>query len=56
MSEANLLRANQGEVTTILISYAPQDADPDLTKPGMNLFPFNLSSRPDYVWPLRGWK
>jgi spore coat protein A len=44
------IRANPGEVTTILIRYAPQNADPDLTKPGMNLFPFNSSSGPGYVW------
>ena len=44
------IRANPGEVTTILIRFAPQDADPDLAKPGMNLFPFNPSSGPGYVW------
>lgn len=44
------IRANPGEVTTILIRYAPQDADPDLIKPGMNLFPFNPSSGPGYIW------
>jgi len=44
------IRANPGEVTTILVRFAPQNADPDLTKPGMNLFPFNPSSGPGYVW------
>lgn len=44
------IRANPGEVTTILIRFAPQNADSNLTKPGMNLFPFNPSSGPGYVW------
>ncbi|MGV8983797.1 multicopper oxidase family protein [Clostridium sp.] len=44
------IRANPGEVTTILIRFAPQDANPDLAKPGTNLFPFNPSSGPGYVW------
>ena len=44
------IRANPEEVTTIIIRFAPQDADPDLTMPGMNLYPFNPSSGPGYVW------
>lgn len=44
------IRANPGEVTTLLIRFAPQDADPDLTVPGMNLYQFNPSSGPGYVW------
>jgi len=44
------IRANPGEVTTILVRFAPQDADPDISKPGVNLFPFNPSSGPGYVW------
>lgn len=44
------IRANPGEVTTILIRFAPQDANPCLAKPGVNLFPFNPSSGPGYVW------
>lgn len=44
------IRANPGEVTRLLIRYAPQYADPDLAIPGTNLFPFNPSTGPGYVW------
>lgn len=44
------VRSNPGEVTTIIVRYAPQDADPNLAVPGVNLYPFNPSSGPGYVW------
>lgn len=44
------IRANPGEVTNLIIRFAPQDANPSLVKPGVNLFPFNPSSGPGYVW------
>jgi FtsP/CotA-like multicopper oxidase with cupredoxin domain len=44
------IRANPGEVTTLLIRFAPQDSDKDLAVPGTNLYPFNPTSGPGYVW------
>jgi FtsP/CotA-like multicopper oxidase with cupredoxin domain len=44
------VRANPGEVTTFIVRFAPQDSDPDKVKPGTNLFPFNPSLGPGYVW------
>lgn len=44
------IRANPGEVTTLMIRFAPQDADPALAVPGTNLYPFNPASGPGYVW------
>lgn len=44
------IRANPGEVTKLIIRFAPQNADSSLVKPGVNLFPFNPSSGPGYVW------
>lgn len=43
------IRANPGEVTTIRVRFAPQDA-PIFTFPGLNLYPFNPSKGPGYVW------
>jgi spore coat protein A, manganese oxidase len=43
-------RMNPGEVTRIRVRFAPQDADPLLVKPGVNLFPFDPSMGPGYVW------
>ncbi len=44
------IRANPGEVTTLLIRFAPQNTNPNLARPGVNLFPFDPSSGPGYVW------
>ncbi|MBC8062772.1 MAG: multicopper oxidase domain-containing protein [Clostridiaceae bacterium] len=44
------IRANPGEVTTILVRFAPQESDKDLAVPGVNLYPFNPTSGPGYVW------
>lgn len=38
------------QVTRFLLRWAPQDADPNLVKPGVNLFPFDPSFGPGYVW------
>lgn len=43
-------RANPGEVTSILVRFAPQNSDKNLALPGTNLYPFNPSSGPGYVW------
>lgn len=39
-----------GKVTRILIRWAPQDANPKIVRPGVNLFPFDPSIGPGYVW------
>lgn len=39
-----------GKVTRILIRWAPQDANPKIVRPGVNLFPFDPSFGPGYVW------
>lgn len=44
------VRANPGEILRLIIRFAPQYADPNMVKPGVNLFPFNPSSGPGYVW------
>lgn len=44
------IRANPGEITRLIIRFAPQYAASDMVKPGVNLFPFNPSSGPGYVW------
>ncbi len=44
------IRVNPGEITTIRIRLAPQDADAALVKPGVNLFPFDPTVGPGYVW------
>lgn len=41
--------ANPGQVTTIRVRFAPQNA-PTLLPPGINLYPFNPSRGPGYVW------
>ncbi|MCO1604677.1 multicopper oxidase family protein [Desulfosporosinus nitroreducens] len=43
------VRANPGEVTTIRVRFAPQNA-PIITIPGINLYPFNPTQGPGYVW------
>lgn len=44
------IQANPGEVTTIRVRFAPQDASLEAAKPGINLFPFDPTSGPGYVW------
>lgn len=44
------IRANPGEVTTIRVRYAPQDAAISAAMPGVNLYPFNPEQGPGYVW------
>lgn len=44
------VRANPGEVTTIIVRYAPQSVEENSVKPGENLYPFNPSTGPGYVW------
>lgn len=44
------LRVNPGEITTIRVRLAPQDANPAMVKPGVNLFPFDPTLGPGYVW------
>lgn len=42
------IRANPNEVTRILVRFAPQDAAS--SEQGVNLYPFNPSLGPGYVW------
>lgn len=44
------IRANPGEVTTIRVRYAPQDATVSTANPGVNLYPFSPDLGPGYVW------
>jgi len=44
------IQVNPGEIVTIRIRFAPQDAKVQLAKPGKNLFPFNPTVGPGYVW------
>lgn len=44
------IRANPGQITKIRLRFAPQDADPRKAKPGVNLFPFDPTFGPGYVW------
>jgi spore coat protein A len=39
-----------GQVTRLLLRFAPQDVDPQIVRPGVNLFPFDPSFGPGYVW------
>ncbi|CAH2213111.1 multicopper oxidase family protein [Tepidibacter aestuarii] len=39
-----------GEVTRLKLRFAPQDADPKKVNPGVNLFPFDPTFGPGYVW------
>ncbi len=43
-----LMQPNQ--VTRLTLRFAPQDANPNLAKPYINLFPFDPSYGPGYVW------
>lgn len=44
------VRMNPGQVTRIRVRFAPQNAAPQLAVPGVNLFPFDPTSGPGYVW------
>lgn len=50
MGWKDTVRMNPGEVTRIIVRFAPQDANPRLTRPGINLYPFDPSFGPGYVW------
>ncbi|HEX3048577.1 MAG TPA: multicopper oxidase [Bacillota bacterium] len=39
-----------GAVTRIRVRFAPQNADPAKAQPGVNLFPFDPTFGPGYVW------
>jgi spore coat protein A len=39
-----------GQVTRIIVRWAPQDIPVADVKPGQNLYPFNPSYGPGYVW------
>jgi FtsP/CotA-like multicopper oxidase with cupredoxin domain len=39
-----------GQVTRLKLRWAPQDANPKKVKPGENLFPFDPTFGPGYVW------
>lgn len=39
-----------GKVTRLKLRFAPQDANPEKVKPGINLFPFDPTFGPGYVW------
>jgi FtsP/CotA-like multicopper oxidase with cupredoxin domain len=44
------IRMNPGQVTRILVRFAPQDIPAKASRPGLNLFPFDPSYGPGYVW------
>ncbi len=44
------VRMNPGQVTRILIRFAPQNISQCWLRPGDNLFPFNPAEGPGYVW------
>lgn len=44
------LRMNPGEVTRIIVRFAPQNISASQSKPGLNQFPFNPAIGPGYVW------
>lgn len=44
------IRMNPNQVTRIRVLFAPQDAIPGIVKPGKNLYPFNPTFGPGYVW------
>ncbi len=39
-----------GQVTRLILRFAPQDANPKKIMPGVNLFPFDPTFGPGYVW------
>ncbi|WP_206099698.1 multicopper oxidase domain-containing protein [Longirhabdus pacifica] len=44
------IQVNPGQVTRIRLRFTPQEVDPALAKPGVNLFPFDPTVFPGYVW------
>lgn len=42
------IQAYPGQVTRIRVRFAPQDVV--ISKPGVNLYPFNPAAKPGYVW------
>jgi hypothetical protein len=44
------VRMNPGQVTRILVRFAPQDVPSCKVKPGVNLYPFDPGVGPGYVW------
>ena len=44
------VRMNPGQVTRIRVRFAPQDVPSGGVKPGENLFPFDPTTEPGYVW------
>jgi len=44
------IRMNPNQVTRIMVRFAPQDVSKCIVKPGRNLFPFDPSIGPGYVW------
>jgi len=50
MGWKDTIQVNPGEIARIRVRFAPQDADPSLVKPGVNLFPFDPTIGPGYVW------
>lgn len=50
MGWKDTIRANPGQVTRIRVRFAPQSVPPCFAKPGMNLFPFDPTAKPGYVW------
>lgn len=44
------LRMNPGQVTRILVRFTPQKIPSGASKPGENLYPFDPSAGPGYVW------
>jgi spore coat protein A, manganese oxidase len=50
MGWKDTLQMDPGEVTVFRIRVAPQNADPSMVKPGVNLFPFDPTAGPGYVW------
>lgn len=50
MGWKDTVRVNPGEVATIRVRYAPQDAKQTEAVPGTNLYPFDPTIGPGYVW------
>jgi len=50
MGWKDTIQANPGEVARIRIRFAPQEVNPANVRPGANLFPFDPTVGPGYVW------
>lgn len=50
MGWKDTVRMNPGQVTRIVIRFAPQNVSQCWVAPGENLFPFDPSEEPGYVW------